>query len=202
MATIKTQNGKVILKNGKVSCECCDSVLTCNGPTSGQNVFEISKEEYIKYSKGGTWNVSTTWAQSESADPNCAVSGTGSGSVSATTNGCIHVVNGTANATTVFTGACDGDFTVNYTFGFGITLELGIDNSGETKRYYAKYYAFSNVSDSSLTSSPRGFPANVNFIVDGNNLIAFGNWFPGWENRTNYTNNSSIQLTATFIPNP
>jgi hypothetical protein len=155
--TIKTQGGKVITKDGKVSCECCG----CGGPTSGQNVFEITKQEYDSYKKGGTWNISSDWVQFESANPNCIANGTGSGSVSATQSGCVHAVNGTANATTVYTGTCFGNRTENYTFGFGITLELGEVLSGETKRYYAKYYAFSNVSNSSLASSPSGYPANV-----------------------------------------
>ena len=29
MAKVKTTGGKVILKDGKVSCECCDPVETC-----------------------------------------------------------------------------------------------------------------------------------------------------------------------------
>jgi len=199
MATIKTQGGKVITKNGKASCECCG----CGGPTSGQNVFEITKQEYDAYKKGGTWNVSSNWVQFESANPNCIANGTGAGSVSATREGCVHTVNGAADASTTYSGDCFGDLTQDYIFGFGITLELGEALLGETKKYYAKYYAFSNVSDSSLTSSPSGFPANVNFNVDGNNLIAFGNWFPGWNDSfQGYTNNSTATLTATFIPNP
>jgi hypothetical protein len=175
-------------------------VEVCGGPKSGQNVFEITKQEYDAYKKGGTWSVSTNWVQFESANPNCIANGTGSGSVSATQSGCAHTVNGKANASTTFSGNCGGNFTTNYTFGFGITLELGEVLSGETKRYYANYYAFSNVSDSSLTSSLRGFPANVNFDVDGNNLIAFGNWSPAWNGLPNYTNNSTATLTATFSP--
>lgn len=35
MATIKTQGGKVILKNGKVSCECCSSICNLNLNSSG-----------------------------------------------------------------------------------------------------------------------------------------------------------------------
>jgi hypothetical protein len=201
MATIAIQKGKVVLKDGKVSCECCG----CNADfsISDQNVFEITKQEYDAYKKGGTWNISSDWVQFESANPNCIATGSGSGSVSELGQGCVHSVNGTANASTTYSGDCFGDFTTDYTFGFGITLELGEDFSGEAKKYYAKYYAFSNVSDSSLTSSPRGFPANVNFSIDGNNLIAFGNWFPGWENSfSGYTNNSTANLTATFTPSP
>jgi hypothetical protein len=196
MATIKRRGGKISLICGKISCKCI-----CCGPTSGQNVFEITEEEYDSYYKGGTWNVSTNWVQFESANPNCIANGTGAGSKSEFQKGCIHSVNGTANATTTYTGNCFGNRTVEYEFGFGITLELGIGCESSTPKYYAKYYAFSNVSNSSLTSSPRGFPANVDFDVDGNNLIAFGNWFPGWENSySGYTNNSTATLTATFSP--
>ena len=200
MATIKRKpNGKIITKDGNVSCECCG----CGGPTSGQNVFEITKQEYDAYKKGGTWSVSTNWVQFESANPNCIANGTGSGSVSELGQGCVHSVNGTANASTTYSGDCFGDITIDYEFGFGITLELGIGYASSTPKYYAAYYAFSNVSDSSLTSSPSGFPANVDFDVDGNNLIAFGNWFPQWDGSfPGYTNNSTATLTATFTPNP
>lgn len=206
MATIKTKNGKVLLKNGKASCECCEAI--CNGPTSGQNVFEITNKEYNAYFSGGTWNVSTIWTQIESAqpidpdNPNCLSNGSGNGNVSLVQTGCIHNVNGTANATATYSGDCSGNFTDNYTFTFGIALNIGISTSNP-KKYYAQYYAYSNVSNSSLSSSPSGYPATVNFSVDGNNLIAFGNWFPGWRNPdpNKYTNNSTITLTATFTPN-
>jgi hypothetical protein len=198
MATIKLQSGKVITKEGKVSCSCCGEV--CNGPISGQNVFEITKQEYDAYFSGGTWDVSTTWTQFESANPNCLANGTGDGNISLVQTGCIHNVAGTADASTTYSGNCFGDTTVNYTFGFGITLELGVDTSNPRK-YYAKYYAYSNVSNSSLSSSPTGYPATVNFNVDGNNLIAFGDWGPGWSSYSGYTNNSTATLTASFSPN-
>jgi hypothetical protein len=35
MATIKTQGGKVLLKNGKVSCECCNDICSLQLNSSG-----------------------------------------------------------------------------------------------------------------------------------------------------------------------
>jgi hypothetical protein len=68
MATIKLQNGKVITKDGKVSCECC-SEINCefgyvpffqNGTNFNYNTFEITEEEYNFYTKNraGEYEVS------------------------------------------------------------------------------------------------------------------------------------------------
>jgi hypothetical protein len=198
--TIKTQGGKVITKDGKVSCECCEEECI-DGPTSGQNVFEITKSEYTKYFKGGTWEVSTNLITSESADPDCIETGSGSGNVIEEAQGCIHVINGTADASATFIGQCSGDFSVDYNFPFGISVELSVDSSEIPKKYFVKYSAYSNVSNSDLESSPSGYPPTVNFTIDGNLLIAFGDWFPGWDGLPNYVNDSSVSLNATFTPN-
>jgi hypothetical protein len=68
MATIKLQNGKVITKDGKVSCECCGGAdVDCNESfqITDRNVFQITKEEYNEYVRGGTWSVSLNETQSE-----------------------------------------------------------------------------------------------------------------------------------------
>jgi hypothetical protein len=201
MATIKTQNGKVILKNGKVSCECCGEICDGEFETTDQNVFQISKEQYNAYASGGIWHVSTTWTQIESADPfedsTITVSGTGSGSVSLFQEGCIHNVSGIAISNITFSED-EESYVVQSEFGFGISLSLKIDNSTDNTKYYAKYIGFSNVSSSELTESPTGYPPNVNFNIDGNNLIAFGDWYPGFSSFNNYTNNSTATLNATF----
>jgi hypothetical protein len=60
MATIKRKpNGKIITKDGKVSCECCDINCDFTVYPSGEpnpnnfnfNTFEITKEEYYEYLK-------------------------------------------------------------------------------------------------------------------------------------------------------
>ena len=181
-----------------MSCECCDCL---DGPTEGQNVFEITKEEFRRYFKGGMWEVTTDWVQFESANPDCIANGTGGGSVIEEASGCNHIVSGTADGITTFSGECFGNITVNYTFSFGISIELGVDYSASPTKYFVKYAAFSNVSNSDLTSSPTGYPANVDFTVDGNPLIAFGNWSPGWAGFSGYSNDSTATLVATFTPN-
>jgi hypothetical protein len=62
MATIKTQGGKVLTKDGKVSCECC---VECPSPEENvfndllnKQIFEITKEEYNKIYNGATWDIS------------------------------------------------------------------------------------------------------------------------------------------------
>ncbi len=57
MATIKLQNGKVILKDGKVSCECCES---CSFDFPPENYFLATIEEYNNWRKGGIATVSAS----------------------------------------------------------------------------------------------------------------------------------------------
>ena len=197
MATIKLQNGKVILTNGKASCTCCG----CNESFSitDQNVFEITKLEHDAYKKGGTWNINGNWSGNElvtSQTPNCTSTGNSSVSHSQNLSGCSHYIDFQTNASTTYTGPCFGDFTVNYSFGTNFTVLLKYEN----EKFYAKYIITSNVSSSELTSSPTGYPATVNFSVDGNALVAFGNWSPGWSGYPGYQNTSSVTISATFTP--
>lgn len=201
MANIALQGGKVILKDGKASCTCCTH-SGCNEDfsISDQNVFEITKTEHDAYRNGGTWNVSVNWFETElvtSETPNCTSTGNDSGTFSGTTSGCNHFVFGDINGSATYTGPCFGDFTVNYSFGNSVQVLLKFENG----KYYAKYVVYSNVSNSELTSSPSGYPQTVNFTVDGNALVAFGDWFPGWMYYSGYQNTSSITLNATFTPN-
>lgn len=198
MANIALQDGKVVLNDGKASCTCCG--CNENFSISDQNVFEITKAEHDAYRNGGTWNVNVNWIQNElvtSQTPNCTSNGNDSGSFSVTASGCSQTVSGNTNASTTYTGPCFGNRTVNYSFNSGITVLL----KNENRKYYAKYIVYSNVSNSNLTSSPSGYPPTVNFTVDGNILIAFGNWFPGWTSYGGYQNTSISTLTATFTPN-
>ena len=202
MATVKLQNGRVILKDGKVSCSCCNCIYTEEEwqsvtASSPANVFEITKEEFNQYFKGGSWQVDTNWTQGElvaSETPNCVATGTGSGSINEFAEGCNHFVQGIANASTTYSGPCFGDQTVDYTFTFYIKLRLGRVGP----KFYAHFIALSNVSDSDITSTTANYPSTVNFTVEGNSLLAFGTWFPGWESYAGYSNNSAITLTATF----
>lgn len=202
--TVKRNGDRVILKDGRVSCSCCECIYTeeeWQGVTvsSPANVFEITKEEFNQYFKGGNWQVDTNWTQGElvtSQTPNCVATGTGSGSVNEFAEGCNHFVEGIAAASTTYSGPCSGDIVVDYTFSFFIKLRLGRVGS----KFYAHYKALSNVSDSDRTSTAANYPSTVTFTVDGNILLAFGIWFPGWESYAGYSNNSTSILTATFTP--
>lgn len=197
MPTIKLQNNKVILKNNKASCECCG----CNEAFSitDQNVFEITKSEHDAYKKGGTWNINGNWSGNElvtSETPNCTSTGNNSVSHSQSSSGCYHHISFETNASTTYTGPCFGNITTNYSFGTDFNVLLKYEN----EKFYAKYIIISNVSSSELTSSPTGYPATVNFSVDGNTLVAFGNWSPGWASYEGYQNTSSVIISATFTP--
>jgi hypothetical protein len=205
MATIKTNTNiqgfkNIILRNGKVSCECCP----CRGPTSGYNVFEITKQQYEEYRNGGTWNVSTYWSQYEfvPGDPsNCTAVSIITASTSEQASGCAHSVSAVARGQVTYTGPCSGNITFPNEFAYGISIELGEDSLSMPFKYYVKYSAGSNVSDSNPDISPTGFPPNIEFTVDGNNLIGFGYWRPNWSVFDGYTNDSKVTLTATFTPN-
>jgi hypothetical protein len=199
MATIKLQNGKVITKDGKVSCECC----YCNTEfdINSQNVFEITKEEHDSYRKGGVWNFSGNQSLNElvtSQSPNCT--SYGYDIISDSINkpaACSYYINFLTNARQTYTGPCFGDSVQEYFFLTSFFVYLKYENN----KFYVKYVILSNVSSSELTSSPTGYPAIVNFSVDGNNLIAFGDWDPSWASYSGYQNTSSITISVTFTPN-
>lgn len=51
MATVKLQNGRVVLKNAKVSCDCC---IECQMPNFLSNTIIITKEQYEALGRGGS----------------------------------------------------------------------------------------------------------------------------------------------------
>jgi hypothetical protein len=200
MATIKLQNGKVITKDGKVSCSCC----YCNNEfdINSQNVFEITKEEHNAYRRGGVWNISGIQSLNElvsSQTPICTSNGSDLISYSINkSESCSYDINFSTNAQQTYAGPCSGNYTQEYSFETTVNISLRYIN----KKFYVKYIMNSNVSSSELTSSPFGYPAVVDFSVDGNQLIAFGNWNPSWQSYPSYVNTSSITIEAIFTPNP
>jgi len=66
MPTVKTQGGKVITKDGKVSCSCC--VPSCNFSTQFANEIqiEITRNQYLELFAAGTI-VSNTFTATSSA---------------------------------------------------------------------------------------------------------------------------------------
>jgi hypothetical protein len=205
MATIKLQNGKVVLKDGKASCTCC--IRVCNGSflITDRNVFEITKSEYNAYINGGTWDIQTTWVHNESysgygylGSESATAVGGGSANSSKFSEGCVHSVSGTISTSVLFTIirlSGTNTFTVNSVFSTGMGLSLKVYEN----KYYARYNAYSVVSDSDVYE-PNRYPRNVNFTIQGSRLDAYGAWIPGWSDRPNYTNNSTSTLTATFTP--
>jgi hypothetical protein len=179
-----------------VSCGCCNP---CDGPISGQNVFQITKEEYYAYLRGGTWTLISTWSQYEALDQQTSY-GNGSASGSGNTEGCFGSVSaeGTANVTYTYDGEIAGQF--DYSIFCSISYWLGRDFVNDL--YFVKLSGTAAGADSDAESSPCGYPASVTITVDGNNLIAFGTWCPPWAGGAGYTNNSASTLTATYSPNP
>jgi hypothetical protein len=65
MATVKLQDGKVVLKDGKVSCSCCDLCPI----TTFTELVEITKEQNAAINRGGTLSFSIS-ATVDQALPN------------------------------------------------------------------------------------------------------------------------------------
>jgi hypothetical protein len=62
MATVKTQDGKVVLKDGRVSCECCGP--PCPDSTcSGFAVANISEAQAAAIYEGGYWTFTFNWTR-------------------------------------------------------------------------------------------------------------------------------------------
>jgi hypothetical protein len=163
MAAIALQDGKVVLKDGKVSCSCCDECDE-NFLITDQNVFEITKAEYDGYRNGGNWSIESSWNQYEnySEDFGSATAvGSGYGIVSGFASGCYHSGFGTMETSTTYSFTPEeGDpysFTQEGQAQFGISLSLKKYDG----KYYARYTAFSVVSSSIVESSPSGYPAYV-----------------------------------------
>jgi hypothetical protein len=182
-----------------VGCACCNPCDGLSGPISGQNVFQITKEEYYAYLRGGTWTLISTWSQYEAVDQRTSY-GNGSASGSGATEGCAGYVSieGTANVTYTY----DGEITNQFDYGISCSIIYWLGRDPVNDAYFVNLYGTAHVADSSAETSPCGYPASVTITVDGNNLVAFGTWCPGWMGEVGYNNNSSSTLTATYSPNP
>jgi hypothetical protein len=181
-------SGAVILKNGKVSCECCG----CSGPTEGRNVFQITKLEYEAYLKGGIWTLVSYFSESESTSDGKTSFGEGSINVSGFTEGCSGRVAGVGTAYVQYNGAAAS----NYDIRCSINYELGRRARG----YFVKFTGTSHEATSEIESSYHGYPSAVNIVIGGRLLEAYGTWGPGWRGDEGYQNTSSSTLTAIFTP--
>lgn len=73
MPTIKLHGGKVVLKNGKPSCECCSSQTCSYGIAAGVHV-ELTQAQYIALYAGGTLTASASGSGNSSGyDPGFGV---------------------------------------------------------------------------------------------------------------------------------
>jgi hypothetical protein len=198
MATIKTQNGNVITKNGMVSCDCCD----CYNAISGANVFEITKQEYYAYIKGGTWNVSGNVSIQESTSTGNSAVGTGSGSFSRSASGCSASIfsNFTSNIRYIVSNNTPFNARFRNTYG----LEYSLNRNGD--KYFVYFCGGTQINEgfwycNNQTGTGQG---TFNAIVDGNVLQLRSAWSPSWwqdgDPLPGYSNSSFSNMTATFTP--
>jgi hypothetical protein len=228
MATIKTQNGKVILKNGKVSCKCCG--IICNGAfgTTDENVFQISKEEYDAYVKGGTWDVNVVFnflnqgSIRYTAPPAWRYEkqyGSTSQSFTQKASGCIHSVSKILDNFTVtseFENIPDGPFPPPSSGSFSrpasISASIGISLKYVDEKYYIKLSGSSStvwasgiVSNGiSIKTKPStclaGRGGAPSILIDSNATESCFSYFQLVDYIIPPTTSVVFNLTATFSP--
>lgn len=230
MATIKLQDGKVILKDGKVSCSCCEADCNELFNITDPNVFEITKQKYDQYFSGGTWqlSISLNVNQSASYTGNQALPATQIGSallqttLSRVRSGCRHLI-------TINQNLGQYQVTINYSSGNTFTssgampttatFEIKLKKIGN--KYYVKYITSISIDTnlSFISGLRRGFdvlnktekyPTQIQSIVDGNNITIYRMGVePFFILRlpptpsipwTSWNETSSATLNATFTP--
>lgn len=219
--TIKRNGDKVILKDGKVSCNCCGPILCPNiFEITDRNVFEITRQEFLQYYNGGIWTINVDEIREESAVDIRETPPTGN-SVEAvaqfefsftmdpfTQFSCQKnfVYTGfTTNVTLVGTRFVPGggseiiyDYPWTTTFNFRITTYQN--------RYYARYVCGTRIATSTIDGTILDQPTTM--IADGNNLLSnFGIidiysaiLYQDGDPVHEYANNSTSVITMTFLP--
>jgi len=230
MATIKRkQNGKIITNDGKVSCSCCIPNCTlpfCQRDDIDLNIFEITKNEYLKYYNGGTWTidciVNFDYYATSKNDPSIYYKITGYGSVTSKGKGygCQH---SPPTNTPIFPVTVEYSNPINE----DIVIITGDDilfnamymnmNNIENK-YFVQFDAFvyntysTNYGCNGPIPDPNDpfdppdlgqYPKNRPVIIDGNNIATYGGFdgflpSQGW----NLIDNTITSLNATFVPDP
>ena len=204
-----------------IDASACTDCCGCDGPTSGENVFSITKEEYDSYYKGGTWSItwslgiSESWTQEVGTTPDggeidgtVTTSGFGGATVTGNGSGCKHEVS--ADIEYFFIGP-DGEPVIS-TNG-PLYFELLLGQSGDS--YYAFFAA--SVWRISSTGHDTGYPPTATATAYGNSLNSghlnglwipgasneddYGLWYPEGSIPADYTNDSWADITATFTPN-
>jgi hypothetical protein len=180
-----------------MSCACCRPCRRNGEPLRGENVFEISKQEYYNYYNGGTWTLNSSFILSETT-ANTVSSGSGSVSGSVYTYGCY----GEAEVRGSFVASLsDGTATYfsNELIVGSITYRLGFDNG----LFLVKFMATAtNVISDGLGDVCGPYPPLRSITVAGRNIPSYSTWCPGWMNTLNYANHSSVEFTATYNQGP
>lgn len=208
MSKIKLNNNKVIITNGKASCECCG--CKDNFLITDRNVFEITKQEHDQYKKGGTWNCNLNFQIRESVlsvTPPCNSSGGASKTFSVYQEGCAHGFEFSSNGLITYSGLCFGDREDELFLRTEINIRLRYYND----KYYMKVLCVTLTSSGFLGQifttegsllDDTGLPPTTNCSIDGNNLTVVRRWIPPWSigGYSEYTNTSTFTLNATFTP--
>ena len=221
MATIKRNGAKVVLKDGKVACGCCDEPgqcdeLFCERTDIDLNIFEITREEYLNYKNGGVWNILSVINYDYygyDADQSYYISTTITGGGEEETNiealGCYHYIeqSGSYLKTTVIE-TIDGPIVIEQEGSLAGILIVRLKKINT--KYYVQYFAlldaisstnfFCSAAIPNENTNPLlgTYPVNRSIIVDANNISSYGYFLPQNEY---FTDNTSISLTATFTPN-
>jgi hypothetical protein len=197
MATIAIQEGKVVLKDGKVSCECCG----CNGPTeTGVNIFQITKEEYDNYYKGGTWNISGNIKVSESAADGRSATSNSSGNFTVESSGCNFEHYETFDNNVTYQYPESEPFVSTFQQPYGIKYSLGKSEGN----YYIYLCGGVSLNEAPVECADEGGTGygTPTAKIDGNNIQLISTWTPGWSGEPGYVNTTTSNLIATFTPNP
>lgn len=170
----------------------CGHVETQNQTGLGNNAFEITKEKYDAYVRGGVWTLVSNFSGEESAADGRRMVGSG-GSVNATgfTSGTSGAVSGSGTATATYNSGSS--------LSYGVHVRVSYNLSEQGGLYYIELSGWVHEGSSELDYSPCGYPS-VNITVEGRTLVGFGSWCPGWRGAVGYMNTFASTLTATFSP--
>ncbi len=126
--TIKTQGGKVITKDGKVSCECCGGGGCECGNLAG--AISLTKQQYNTFRLGGDWIMNAVMNESYQfgGDEGCSVDITDSG---------MFLANSCSNAASVVAATCS-DTGALFTFIYRVC--------GQNGSYFLTWFGFGRCS--------------------------------------------------------
>jgi hypothetical protein len=175
MATIKLKDGNVILKGGKVSCTCCGGCTI-----EGNNIFEITEEEYDKFLlEGNSWQINYSH-RIENSTPGTSDYGVVQGSVNAQVflpkreGGSLYGMQTISGAGT-WSGVRGGN---NFFFNIQVSVIFGYCFGIIDGKYKVKFYAsagnFGFADNIFATENPRfppsSQPMTLSTIANGNTL--------------------------------